>query len=252
MSSHQNERFEKQHPMSASVSPTIATKLMRSVVRMLPARVQRSAAKWYFFRQILTGRFRSNEMEWDNLSNWLGPGDWCIDVGANVGRYSLRMSDLVGPAGLVIAFEPLTPTFDLLTHFVEKGNYRNITLLNAAATDRSSLIRIAADLTPLNAAFIFDTNTRSSISDSGRGESKLGLSIDALELPNRVALIKVDVEGHELAVCKGMTELISRDYPVLIVEDHDNKSGVSEFLAQFGYQGRRVAENARNLVFTRK
>lgn len=220
---------------------------------MLPSRMQRSASKWYFFRQIQTGRFRSDEAEWDNLPNWLKPGDWCIDVGANVGRYSLKMSELVGASGQVIAFEPLTPTFDLLAHFVEKGNYRNITLLNAAATEKTCLIRMAADFTPLNFAYIFDTNTRSSISneDKGIAESKLGLSIDALGLPHRVALIKVDVEGHELAVCKGMTELILRDHPILIVEDHNNRSGVSEFLEQFGYRGLRASSNARNLVFTR-
>jgi FkbM family methyltransferase len=214
--------------------------------------MQRAAAKWYFFRQIQTGRFRSDEAEWDRLPAWLKPGDWCIDVGANVGRYSLKMSELIGTSGQVIAFEPLTQSFDLLTHFVEKGNYRNITLLNAAATEQPRLIRIAADFSTPNKAYIFDTSTPSSISDveTENSESKLGLSIDALQLPHRIALIKVDVEGHELAVCKGMTELIRRDHPVLIIEDHDTGTGVSEFLAQFGYQGLRSSKDARNLVFT--
>jgi len=227
----------------------ISMKILRAFVRMLPVRMQDAASKWYFFRQIKAGHFKSIEAEWDRLSAWLKPGDWCIDVGANVGRYSLKMSELVGPSGQVIAFEPLMHTFNLLTHFVEKGNYRNITLLNAAATEQPSLIRIASDVTPLNSSFIFDTKTRSRISEANNGESKLGLSIDALQLPHRVALIKVDVEGHELSVCKGMTALIQRDHPVLIVEDHDNKSGVSEFLAPFGYRGQRASENARNLVF---
>lgn len=228
----------------------LGMKILRAFIRMLPARMQDAASKWYFFRQIRAGRFMSIEAEWERLPIWLQPGDWCIDVGANVGRYSLKMSELVGPSGQVIAFEPLTHTFSLLTHFVEKGNYRNITLLNAAATDNSALIRMASDDTPLNAAFIFDTKTRSRISEEGRGESKLGLSIDALRLPQRVALVKVDVEGHELSVCQGMRTLIERDHPVLIIEDHDDKSGVAEFLAPFGYRGQRASANARNLVFT--
>lgn len=209
-----------------------------------------AVSKWYFFRQIQSGRFKSIEAEWERLSTWLKPGDWCIDVGANVGRYSLRMSELVGATGQVIAFEPLTHTFSLLTHFVEKGNYRNISLLNVAATEQTSLIHMASDVTPLNAAFIFDTKTRSRISWDGEGESKLGVSIDALKLSHRVALVKIDVEGHELSVCKGMKDLILRDLPVMIVEDHDNKSGVAEFLAPFGYLGQRASDNARNLVFT--
>src|SRR5450830_435803 len=143
----------------------ISMKILRAFVRMLPVRMQDAASKWYFFRQIKAGHFKSIEAEWDRLSAWLKPGDWCIDVGANVGRYSLKMSELVGPSGQVIAFEPLMHTFNLLTHFVEKGNYRNITLLNAAATEQSSLIRIAADLSTPNTAYIFDTSTPSSISN---------------------------------------------------------------------------------------
>ncbi|MFL9880076.1 FkbM family methyltransferase [Herbaspirillum rhizosphaerae] len=228
--------------------------ILRTFVKMLPDRMQHAASKWYFFRQIRTGRFKSHEAEWARLSNWLSPGDWCIDVGANVGRYSLKMSELVGSSGQVIAFEPLTHTFDLLTHFVEKGGYRNITMLNAAATEQTCLIRIAPDLFPANPNYIFDTNTGSRISstDNGAGDSKLGLSIDSLKLPHRIALVKMDVEGHELAVCKGMTELIQRDHPVLIVEVQNATTGVPEFLAQFGYQGVRSSENSRNLVFTKK
>jgi len=229
-------------------------KILSAFVKRLPERMQHVAAKWYFFRQIQTGRFKSNEAEWDRLPIWLKPGDWCIDVGANVGRYSLKMSGLVGPSGHVIAFEPLTHTFDLLTHFVERGGYRNITLLNAAATEQSSLIHIAPDLFPFNPNHLFDTNTGSRISDAKNagGDSKLGLSIDSLKLPHRIALIKMDVEGHELAVCKGMTELILRDYPVLIVEVQNSSTGIPEFLAQFGYQSERSSEDARNLVFTKK
>jgi FkbM family methyltransferase len=232
----------------------LTTSILRVFVKSLPDRVQRAASKFYFFRQIARRCFRSSEIEWERLANWLQPGDWCIDVGANVGRYALKMSELVGPSGHVVVFEPLTRSFELLTHFVEKGNYKNITLLNAAATEWSGLISITPDFSPLNSAYIFDTNTRTSISKASNqtSESKLGLSIDALNLPHRVKLIKVDVEGHELAVCKGMTGLIQRDHPLLIIEDHNTNTGVSEFLAQFGYSAVRLADTGRNLVFTSK
>ncbi len=226
---------------------------MRALVRMFPPRAQHAIAKWYFFAQIRKGEFRSDEAEWKHLSQWLKPGDWCIDVGANVGRYSLRMSELVGPTGQVIAFEPLTHTFEMLTHFVDKGGYRNITLFNAAASEQSCLIHIAVDLFPVSKNHIFDTSTGSRVSSqaSERSDSKLGLSIDSLDLPHRVALVKMDVEGHELAVCKGMRLLIQRDWPVLIVEDHDTGTGVPEYLQALGYVGRRTTPDGRNLVFTR-
>src|SRR5450830_2009400 len=99
-------------PTAAHRPVPLSRNILRSFVKMLPKRTQRAAAKWYFFRQIQTARFRSDEPEWDRLPAWLKPGDWCIDVGANVGRYSLKMSELVGASGQVIAFEPLTQSFD--------------------------------------------------------------------------------------------------------------------------------------------
>jgi FkbM family methyltransferase len=221
---------------------------------MLPDRTQRAISKLYFFQQIRAGNFKSAEIEWERLADWLKPGDWCIDVGANVGRYTLRMSALVGPSGHVIALEPLTRVFDLLTHFVEKSQCRNVTLLNVAATERPSLIDISPDFSPLNTAYIFDTNTRTSILNpvNQLSESKIGLNLDALSLSHRIALIKIDVEGFELAVCKGMSELIRRDHPVLIVEDHDTNTGVTEFLQQFGYEIGRLSAGGRNLLCTKR
>jgi FkbM family methyltransferase len=241
--------------MSGKTKPIgLGARLIRSVVKTLPERAQRAAAKRYFFGQIKAGAFRSDEDEWASLPDWLEAGDWCIDVGANIGRYSLRMSELVGPTGQVIAFEPLTKAFELLTHFVEKGKYKNITLLNAAATEKPSLIGITPQNSPI--PFVFDTNTGTSVSapDAGAGETKLGLSLDALNLPHKVKLIKIDVEGHELSVCKGMAALLKRDHPRLIVEDQNPaiKTGVAEFLAQFGYDAARLSDQGRNLVFTKR
>lgn len=227
------------------------SKIVGACIRALPPRLQRRAAKRYFFRQIENRRFDSSEVEWQRLAEWLSPGDWCIDVGANVGRYTLRMSDLVGSTGHVIAFEPLTSSFDLLTHFVTTGGYQNVTLLNAAATNLPSLIGITADFsaTPEPCLFHTNTGTRITAATAETGERKLGLTIDSLMLPSRIHLIKIDVEGHELQVCRGMAGIIERDHPTLIVEDHKTDTGVPEFLRSYGYDCRRLTPISRNLVF---
>lgn len=226
--------------------------MARAVVSRLPGSARHFASKWYFFRQVSRGQFRSAEVEWERLGEWLSAGDVCIDVGANVGRYTLKMSGLVGAAGHVIAFEPLTRSFDVLTHLVGKSACRNVTLLNAAATADGRVIDIMADASPASAAYVFDTNTRTRIAPTDDGqatESKLGLSIDSLALPNPVRLIKIDVEGHELEVCRGMAGLLKRDHPVLIVEHHGDSPELPAFLAQFGYRGRRLHEASRNCLF---
>lgn len=230
----------------------LGMQVARAIVRRLPDSARHFASKWYFFRQVSTGNFRSAEIEWERLGEWLADGDVCIDVGANVGRYTLRMSSLVGPKGHVVAFEPLTRSFDLLTHLVGKSACRNVTLLNAAATATGCVIDIMADASPSSAAYVFDTNTRTRIAPAGGAqttESKLGLSIDSLALPNPVRLVKIDVEGHELEVCRGMSALLKRDRPILIVEDHGDSPDLPVFLAQFGYRGRRLQEASRNCLF---
>ena len=45
----------------------------------------------------------------------VSPRDWIVDVGANVGHYTKRLSELVGPKGRVIAFEPILETFSILS-----------------------------------------------------------------------------------------------------------------------------------------
>jgi FkbM family methyltransferase len=237
---------------SANPPSSLGVRLLRVLAGSLPERAYRAASKYYFFKQIKAHRFQSTEIEWTHLTDWLQPGDWCIDVGGNVGRYALRMSELVGDSGHVVVFEPLTRSFDLLTHFVEKGHYRNITLINAAATDRPRLIAISPNSTPHSIPYIFDTNTGTRIGGvcQANGERKLALTIDSLGLTERIKLIKIDVEGHELAVCKGMTGILQRDHPFLVIEDHRIDTGVTEFLAQFGYDAHRLSETSRNLMFT--
>ena len=61
----------------------------------------------------------------------------------------------------------------------------------------------------------------------------LGLPLDSLVLPKRVSLVKIDAEGHELSVLRGMESLLHRDRPVLIVEVSSSHS--REFLVQRGY-----------------
>src|SRR5690242_7899597 len=74
------------------------------------------------------GRFRSHEPEFETLAALVHPGDWVLDVGANVGHYTLRLSSLVGESGRVIAFEPIVDTFAILAAMVRHAPHRNITL----------------------------------------------------------------------------------------------------------------------------
>ena len=78
--------------------------MIRSLVSVLPRSLRSSLRSLHHRRQMARGRFRSPEPEWDRLGEWLRPGDTALDVGANIGHYACRMSELVGGTGRVIAF----------------------------------------------------------------------------------------------------------------------------------------------------
>src|SRR5438105_15643228 len=90
------------------------TDLLKRIAATLPPAWQNELKRIYFRRQIQRDRFITSEPEYDLLSSLVADGDWVVDVGANVGHYAKRFSQLVGRTGRVIAFEPVPETFALL------------------------------------------------------------------------------------------------------------------------------------------
>ena len=87
---------------------------LKRFAAMLPNSWQHELRRRHFQRQIRLGRFHTDEKEYALLDTLLGEGDWALDIGANVGHYTMRMAELVGPSGRVIALEPVPDTFSLL------------------------------------------------------------------------------------------------------------------------------------------
>jgi|GEM_PF-2784515 len=82
--------------------------------------------------------------------------------------------------------------------------------------------------------------------DTSNNLKVLNLTIDSLNLPHPLKLAKIDVEGNELSVLKGMISILERDKPVLIVED--NSREVGKFLEEFGYTS-RIIDGSPNIIF---
>ncbi|MFA6235219.1 MAG: FkbM family methyltransferase, partial [Bacteroidota bacterium] len=88
------------------------------------------------------GTFETWEPEYHILDQLVSEGEWVIDVGANVGYYSKKFSDLVGPRGRVIAIEPVPETFAFLASNTLLFDNLNVSLLNLAASDASTIVRM--------------------------------------------------------------------------------------------------------------
>ncbi len=219
------------------------TKLKR-IAALLPQPVQQNLKKMYFPLKIRLGRFRSEEIEYTKLGHWAKPGDWVVDIGANVGTYTLKLSSLVGPEGRVISFEPIPDTFELLATNSKYARYENITLIQAAASDRTGLAGMDA---PVASDTGLTDYYRASIQPDTSSNRILTLKLDALGLPDKISLVKMDAEGHERSVLEGMTDLIRRNHPTFIVEA--DTPGVDDFFEEQGYRARRFKESW-NVIYT--
>jgi FkbM family methyltransferase len=107
----------------------------------------------------------------------------------------------------------------------------NTTLLNIAASDGSTVSGMV--MPKFDSGLKNSWRARISASGAMAGLSTLCLPIDALQLPHRIALVKIDAEGHDRAVLKGMAELLKKDRPVVVIES--KTAEVSLFLRDLGY-----------------
>ena len=111
-------------------------------MRWLPAGCRQALRRAYYAWQIRAGRFGSDEADFSLLSRLVGNGETVLDIGANVGRYTLRLSELVGRSGRVFAFEPVPETFEILAANARRARYENITLMNVAVSNASRVARL--------------------------------------------------------------------------------------------------------------
>lgn len=222
----------------------IATEVLKRVAASLPRGTQQNLKRNRLSRAIRAARFSASEPEFERLGEWLSAGDWAIDVGANIGQYTIRMSHLVGPGGRVIAIEPIAETFELLASAVSIAECKNVTLLNVAASAEGSVVGMSVPSFPTGLTNYY----RAQIVEGDSDAEVMGLSIDTLPLVKGVRLVKIDVEGHEFQVLRGMESLLRRDSPLLIVEGTDDD--VRDFLASLGYEGMQT-EGSPNSVFRR-
>jgi FkbM family methyltransferase len=160
------------------------------------------------------------------------PGMTALDIGANVGAYSLLLGQWVGPAGAVFAFEPAPHTHDGLRRQIRLNG------LDAVVTP----VRAAVGAAPVTATFVIEpTAGEGRLAIAGTTTDGAGTTVDVQvttidEFCARERLtpgfIKIDVEGAELDVLRGARETIrrTRGRLALFVEMHPSiwaRSGLS-------------------------
>ena len=146
-----------------------------------------------------------------NISAWIAatlrPGDCFIDVGANIGHYSLLASRLVGDTGRVVAIEAAPWIHAWLDRHVALNRRRNIRTVAVAAAATRGVVKLYAG----NPGNIGKTSTIASSGASGVDVPAVPLAeiLQADECAH-ARIIKIDVEGAELQVLRGLVPLLPR------------------------------------------
>ena len=172
-------------------------------------------------RLIYCRHFEMKEREF--LNSFLRDGDIFIDVGSNLGLFTLIAARKIGPTGRVIAFEPSPVTFTRLKENVQLNGLTNVQCVNAALSDQSGV----SDFTQSEDGFA----AWNSFAAPTKGERLSTVPVKAITwdefakqqgLVGRVAMMKIDVEGWESRVIQGARLCLSRDdAPLLQVEFTD-------------------------------
>ena len=175
-------------------------------------------------------------------------GDTVYDVGANLGYFALSLSKQVGPSGKVAAFEPVPQNLQLLRENIEHNQLTNIEVFDVAVSDEDGQAEIRIPDNLAMASLVWHTQNRACIQHAART-----IAIDNLVQTGRLPLptfVKIDVEGAEALVVRGMRRTIASAKPVLFIECSDSgREETWRLLSDCGYECRSAVTSERVLTF---
>ena len=173
---------------------------------------------------------------------FLGPGAVAIDIGANLGEWTVPLARAVGAAGRVLAAEPVPRSAAALEATLAANALRQAEVIRCAVGDHDGSVEFAV---PIVSSARTDTGTaRLGAAGAGCEEVNVSLrSLDSLAAERglgRLDLIKIDVEGHERQVLQGAQATLDRYRPILVMETGHEATGdrtaIHDRLRSLGYQ----------------
>ena len=145
----------------------------------------------------------------------LRAGDTFLDVGANIGFFSMLAAYLVGPAGKVVAVEPMDKNLQLIYLSIEKNAFENVEVFPFGASDRSAIVPI-----------VTDPNTSNALVQTAESQRRPSLFAPTRTLDwmcadlERLDFVKMDIEGHEMFAWRGAKDILARFKPRIATEFH--------------------------------
>jgi FkbM family methyltransferase len=171
----------------------------------------------------------SLEPELCYLHHFLGPGRVFVDIGANVGAFTVKAAQELGDDGLVIAVEPFIDTAMRLSHNVQTNGFRNVRVRNFCIGRTTEPARLFLNKGKPNSFSLLPRGEAQSV-------SVLSVSLDDLcswEKIKRLDYLKIDAEGAEEAILQGGMNVIARFRPIVQAEVTMSAPTLSENYRRF-------------------
>ena len=207
---------------------------------------------------ILEGKYELEETNF--IKSHVKAGDHVLDIGANIGYFSLVMADLVGEKGRVDAFEPLPFLYSLFEDSIRKNDLANRVVLNKKVlSSKDGLVSLCAanfGETPNNGGAHLSSEAESLPMGHAVYECD-AVRLDSLHFDSPVSFIKLDVEGAEPLVMKGAEICLQNHKPTILSEIHKEQlhrvSGTSSrdfmrMMKDYGYSAYKLKTNSSQVV----
>jgi FkbM family methyltransferase len=168
------------------------------------------------------------------ISKYIVPNSYVIDVGANIGWFTLNVGRFLKPGSAILAIEPDLVNLRRLRWSVARSEMR----------DRVNVLPIALSNVQGFGSLVLDPKNPANHRVNSESSNESGIHLERLDDVCKdlvdVCLIKIDVQGHELSVLEGGRETILRFKPAILIE-FDNSKGsnatlkVLEMLKELSY-----------------
>lgn len=198
-----------------------------------------------YIRLIANGRLKKKYPELFYLEKLIQPGFTCVDIGANVGYYSVFLSKYAGKTGHVYSVEPVPMFAKVFLKNTKTFALNNITLYQVALGAEQKEITLE---TPVLDGVFRHGLTRVVEHASQTGgltyQAKMVVADQLFSSLNRLDFLKCDVEGYEIHLFPQMKETITKFRPLIQIEisEEENKRKMLELLGSWNYLPYRLKE----------
>lgn len=198
------------------------------------------------YRRSLKAASEDDEPDLKIVKYLVNKGDVVIDIGANIGLFTLFLSRFVGKEGRVYSFEPIGVTYKILSSNMNSLKADNVSLFNYGISDKNCSTYMEVPKYTSGGENFYQAHIVDSSSE-GKSFRRINVEIMTLDsllptLSGKVGFIKIDVEGHELNAINGGLRLLSSHMPALLIEisgnpDEGDSSAARIFfqLSKYGY-----------------